>query len=198
MTHMKRTAALCTVCALLLCLAAPALAQEAAVKVTPFVPFVADVYTGNVTEDGPKALTEKNFADAELTLVNIWATWCGPCISEIPYLGELAARSGGRVQVWGVLSDALDMQGNEDADALDAAVTLMKSGRAAYPIVVPDAMLSKIVAMCTAVPTTFIVDAKGNVAGVQVGSDDLDGWVALCQQYLPDFELTDVIPDAAP
>ena len=41
-----------------------------------------------------RILTEKSiqklfFQEADLTMVNVFATWCGPCVNEIPYLAEL-------------------------------------------------------------------------------------------------------------
>ena len=39
-------------------------------------------------------------------IVNYWATWCAPCIREIPELNEFADEFHGRVAVWGVNYDA--------------------------------------------------------------------------------------------
>ena len=36
-------------------------------------------------------LTSECFADSKLTMINVWATYCNPCISEMPDLGEIAA-----------------------------------------------------------------------------------------------------------
>lgn len=38
-------------------------------------------------------------------LVNLWATWCGPCVAEMPTLDALAERAGDRVQVLVVSQD---------------------------------------------------------------------------------------------
>ena len=45
------------------------------------------------------------FANAKLTMMNIWATFCGPCINEMPELGELAAEGGTDYQIIGVCAD---------------------------------------------------------------------------------------------
>ncbi len=52
-------------------------------------------------------VTEAIFQNAEVTLLNLWATWCGPCVSELPGLAKIAERSGGRAQVVGVQLDAV-------------------------------------------------------------------------------------------
>ena len=41
------------------------------------------------TLDGEK-VTEEIFQQADLTMVNIWATFCGPCIQEMPDLAQLS------------------------------------------------------------------------------------------------------------
>ena len=63
-------------------------------------------------------VTEEIFANADLTMVNIWGTFCGPCISEMPDLGEIAdeyAEKG--VQIVGIVSDVTDPE-NEEAKAV--------------------------------------------------------------------------------
>jgi thiol-disulfide isomerase/thioredoxin len=39
-------------------------------------------------------------------LVNLWATWCGPCVKELPTLDALAARERGKLQVIAVSQDS--------------------------------------------------------------------------------------------
>ena len=47
------------------------------------------------------------------TLVNLWATWCVPCVAEMPLLDELAAELGDSVRV---LTVSEDMQGAEKVE----------------------------------------------------------------------------------
>ncbi|HEX8668332.1 MAG TPA: TlpA disulfide reductase family protein [Allosphingosinicella sp.] len=46
-------------------------------------------------------------------LVNLWATWCAPCVEEMPTLDALAAREGDRLQV---LAVSQDLEGREKVD----------------------------------------------------------------------------------
>ena len=39
-------------------------------------------------------ITQDIFAEADLTMVNIWGTFCGPCIREMPELGEISREYG--------------------------------------------------------------------------------------------------------
>jgi thiol-disulfide isomerase/thioredoxin len=41
----------------------------------------------------------------EFQLIHFWATWCGPCRTELPALLEMARRQRGRIRVWAVSTD---------------------------------------------------------------------------------------------
>ena len=59
--------------------------------------------------DGNVVKSEELFAAHELTMVNIWATWCAPCKAEMPELGELARRleaEGRDAAIVGICQDA--------------------------------------------------------------------------------------------
>ena len=56
-----------------------------------------------------KTYTEKVFSDYDLTLVNIFTTWCSPCVKEIPELQELYKEMKDKgVGVAGVVLDTTD------------------------------------------------------------------------------------------
>ena len=56
-------------------------------------------------------------ADYQLTMVNIWATFCGPCLSEMPELGEIHAEYADKgVQVVGIVADVLNQDGSFNED----------------------------------------------------------------------------------
>ncbi len=54
-----------------------------------------------------KSITLASFKGKPL-LVNLWATWCGPCVKELPSLDRLAARASGKLQVLIVNQDFKD------------------------------------------------------------------------------------------
>ena len=59
--------------------------------------------------DGNVVKSEDLFAAHAVTMVNIWATWCGPCKAEMPELGELARRleaEGKDAAIVGICNDA--------------------------------------------------------------------------------------------
>lgn len=148
----------------------------------------SDMFFGSFEAEnlrGDTPITEAYFAEADLTLVNFWATWCGPCREEIPALAQIAEKSEGRFQVLGVMLDSLDAQGARDESAIEAAHTLLDAANAAFPVVVPDDYLSEVSsAIVVYVPTTVFVDRQGNVVTYIETSLSLEDWMAISEEIL--------------
>lgn len=125
------------------------------------------------------AYTNEIFQDYDLTMVNIFTTWCTPCINEIPDLEKLHQEMADQgVNIVGVVMDAIDMDGNMDEDAVEKAKVLAERTGASYPFLIPDAegwngRLNGI----QAVPETFFVDKNGTIVGsVYTGDHSLESW----------------------
>lgn len=130
-----------------------------------------DIYNKNVTE--------AIFEDAELTMINIWGTFCGPCISEMPDLAVLNKNNASKgFQVVGIVIDAVNRKGLPDSKKIEAAKTIAKLTGADYLHIVPDAKLQNgILKDVYAVPTTIFVDKNGKQVGeVYTGSRSLSEW----------------------
>lgn len=129
--------------------------------------------------NGEEPLTDAVFAEADFTIVNFWATWCGPCVQELPHLAQIYESTEGRVQVISVLIDA------GDEGAADAMRTLMDGAGATYPVLIPEGeTLEMYREYITAVPTTLVVDAAGDLITWFEGSMDMEGWLELCDEML--------------
>ena len=99
-------------------------------------------------------------------MVNVWATFCGPCINEMPDLGELAAEYADKgVQIIGLVSDTMDSDGTISDSQVETAKEIVAETRADYRHLLPSDDLLGILSQIYAVPTTFFVDSEG----VQVG-----------------------------
>jgi thiol-disulfide isomerase/thioredoxin len=92
-------------------------------------------------------------------VVNFWATWCVPCIQEIPEIAAFA-RAHPRVAVIGVAMDA-DNPGKVKQFAA-------KTGHE-YPLVLGDASVEKQLGEPRALPTTRIYDPAGKVVYDRAG-----------------------------
>ena len=99
-------------------------------------------------------------------LVNLWATWCAPCVAEMPTLDALAAKSGDRMTVIAV---AQDLQGAEIVDPW-----FQKAGlKVLQPYVDPENGL--LDAANSALPTSIFYDAEGREIWRVVGAIDWQG-----------------------
>lgn len=132
-------------------------------------------------------LTSHCFADSKLTMINVWATYCNPCISEMPDLGEIAASyDKAEFQIIGIVSDV-----TEDAEEkmIDTARNLVEDTGANYPhLLLNESLYTNLVEMVDAVPTTFFVNRKGEVLGYAVGSQSKETWEELIDEILAEVE----------
>lgn len=85
-------------------------------------------------------------------LLNLWATWCGPCVREMPSLDRLAAAQGDKLQVVALSQD----DGREKVDAF------LSRARLARLEPYMDPKLSMMAALRVEVlPTTILFDSRG-------------------------------------
>jgi len=137
----------------------------------------------NLNGEGP--VTEAIFEDAALTFINFWATWCPPCVEELPALAVIDEETGGEVQVIGVLMDAIGGRGRRDDSAIAAMRKLLDNANAEFPVLFPEGdIILEIMSAIQAVPTTVVVDREGMVVDVHVGSMTLKQWLAYAQELL--------------
>lgn len=100
-------------------------------------------------------------------LVNLWATWCAPCVAELPTLDKLAADRAGDLRV---LTVSQDMSGTEKvADFLKA-----RGGSHLEPWLDPKNDLA-FHYQVTTLPTTILYDAQGMEVWRYVGGHDWSG-----------------------
>lgn len=131
-----------------------------------------------------ESYTQEMFADHDLTMINVFTTWCSPCIREIPDLEKLSKEMEGQgVQVIGIV---LDIAGNADEETIEKAKLLAEKTGASYPFLIPDAgYLNGRLAGISAVPETFFVDKEGNIVGeTYSGSRSFEDWKGIVETEL--------------
>ena len=134
-----------------------------------------------------KDYTEKVFSDYDLTLVNIFTTWCSPCVNEIPELEKLYEEMKEKgVGVVGVVLDTVGDDGKQDDAAVKKAGVLQEKTKASYPFLIPDStMMNGRLNGISAFPETFFVDKDGNIVGeTYSGSHSLDEWKKIVEKEL--------------
>ena len=94
-------------------------------------------------------------------VVNYWATWCPPCLEEVPDLVALYdSRKNKDVMVLGIVFDYQSVK--EVADYVDDMLM-------SYPIVLGDNQVTKQIGYSEVLPTTFIYNPRGKLVKTKRG-----------------------------
>lgn len=125
-------------------------------------------------------VTSEIFAESKLTMVNVWATYCNPCLREMPGLGELAAEyDPEEFRIIGIISDVLE--GDDQSLAQD----LVEQTGAAYPhLLLNRSIYTALLTDVNAVPTTFFINQDGEILDTLVGSMPKSAWEEMIDALL--------------
>lgn len=140
------------------------------------VKYVGDFTTQDVNGN---AVTQDIFGEHELTMVNVFTTWCTPCVEEMPDLEKLYQQLKDQdVGVVGVVLDVLNEKGEIVDEDLERAQLLIQKTGVTYPVLLPDSTyFNNRLTGIEAVPETFFVDKEGNIVGESYsGSGSLEDW----------------------
>lgn len=107
------------------------------------------------TLDG-KTFTQDDFAKADVTFINCWATFCGPCLQEMPEIAAWAKTLPDNVQV---VTICFDYEGNEDA----CADILREAGFEGTTLVAGSGDFETFGSKVMFLPTSLVVDSSGKV-----------------------------------
>ena len=125
-------------------------------------------------------VSQEIFTQSKLTMVNVWATYCNPCLSEMPGLGELAAEyDPAEFQLIGIVSDVME---GEDQSLVESLV--QETGANYLHLLANDSIGQAILSSVSAVPTTFFFDGEGAYLGGVVGSAEKSAWEELIHELL--------------
>ena len=133
-------------------------------------------FSDAVTVDGG-TMSSDVFANSKLTMVNVWATFCGPCINEMPDLGEIAnAYDAADFQLIGIVSDV--MEGDDDMLA-EAKEIIEETGANYQHLLLNQELYYNLVGASDSVPTTYFFNQKGELLGYLVGAQSKENWEAI-------------------
>ncbi|MCM8738416.1 TlpA family protein disulfide reductase [Azospirillum sp. A1-3] len=139
----------------------------------------------------PKPMPPLSFVDAEgrrvdlaefkdrVILLNLWATWCGPCVKEMPSLDRLQAQLGG--DAFQVVALSLDRGGRTAVEPF-----YKKTGVEHLTVFLDPGSESMKVLSLRGLPTTILVDPEGRELGRVEGAVEWDSpeVVAFLRQFL--------------
>ena len=112
------------------------------------------------TLDG-RTVTQDIFKDYKVTMINLWATWCGPCVREMPELAKLHKEM--LPEGTNMISVCLNA-----SDDTAAAKEIVDTVSASFTTIIPNATLLKTLNRISAIPTTLFVDSEGKEIGKRI------------------------------
>ncbi|MEO9248241.1 TlpA disulfide reductase family protein [Citricoccus nitrophenolicus] len=103
----------------------------------------------------------------EVVVVNVWASWCGPCRDEMPVLQDAQEDLG---------DDGLQVLGINTRDLPGAAESLVAETGVSFPSVVDTEGTLAVEWGVSGMPQTFVVDRDGTIAAHRFGAVDRE-WI---------------------
>ena len=149
---------------------------------------VTDTFAGleALKLDGELYSFDTGLSGNKVNIINVWATFCGPCIKEMPDLEEISLEYAGRVGVLGICADTSDTSGQIDYELLDKAERVAHEDiGVTYPVIIPSYELQNgIMGDIFAYPTTYITDSSGTVLESFYGRRTKEQFVEIIKKYL--------------
>lgn len=124
-----------------------------------------DIYGNTVSDD--------IFSQYDITVVNVWGTFCYYCIVEMPELQEWYESMPSNVNIIGIVCD---IQDENDSYYISEAQSIVKDTGVTYTNLIPKDGLAKLMNEVSAVPTTYFIDREGNIVGSTVYGADMDAY----------------------
>lgn len=122
-------------------------------------------------------VTESIFTDYDITMVNIWATWCSPCVNEMEELQELYAGLDDNVNVISICYDG--------ATKTELANEIFSANGVEFMALVPDSQIeANIISTLQYFPTTIFVNSEGNIVGTRMEGAPSSNVVATYEYYI--------------
>jgi peroxiredoxin len=121
----------------------------------------------------------KSLADykGKVVMLNFWATWCGPCKREIPDF--IAMQDTYRDKGFEIIGVSLD-----DPTAMSQVAQFVEQQGINYDIVYGDSKIAQAYGGVQSIPTTFLINRKGEIVSSQVGLQTKEAWETAIEALL--------------
>jgi len=147
-------------------------------------PFIIEFESVNL--EGEK-VTSECFANSRLTMINVWGTYCGPCLNEMPDLGEISDEyEDSEFQIIGVVCD---VEADANKKSIDNVKELVAETKANYMhLLLSESLYNNLVYAAEYVPTSFFFNQKGEYLGYVQSAYPKDVWIGVIEQLLAEME----------
>jgi Thiol-disulfide isomerase and thioredoxins len=141
--------------------------SEENVQETDSADGILQSFTANTLDGG--TYTQENFSGTDVTIINFWATFCGPCLAEMPDIAAFEKSLPENVQM---ITVCLDGAGNTDG----VKSILEEAGYEGTTLLDGDGDFASVCGEILYIPTTILVDQHGNMIGDAIigGQQDLE------------------------
>ena len=99
----------------------------------------------------------------KVIMLNFWATWCPPCRNEMPSMESLYKK----MEDNNFIILAINIQEN-----ISAVKDFIQKNKYTFPVILDETGTTSVKYQIRSIPTTYIIDTKGKIAGVYTGSRD--------------------------
>lgn len=114
----------------------------------------------------------------KVLLLNFWASWCKPCMQEMPLLNEIHQSSGSQIETLFI----------NVGESKGTVAEYMKEHQFSFPVAIDVTGKISTAYGVTALPSTFIINEEGEIARIRLG--EIDDF-SLLQQWLADAKITE-------
>lgn len=120
--------------------------------------------------DGNAVDSKDIFAENKITMINIWGTYCGPCVEEMPELEKSNQEYADKGAA--IIGLVVDVTETDDSFLQEAKDIVKDTGVTYLNIKAWDGYKDQLSAPAT--PTTYFVDSEGKIVGKSVIGTNLD------------------------
>ena len=131
------------------------------------------------TLDGKK-VDQSIFSDHDITIVHVWGTYCGPCISEMGSYGRFYENMPSNVNLIGIVCDVYDGMDNN----ADSAKEILDDAGAGFTNLRLSDSVYDVVSDIQVIPSSFFVDREGHIIGDMMMGAHYDAVISRLNGYL--------------